>query len=245
MKRIIRSIREIFRPLAQRAWLIAALTSLSTAQAQPPIEKQNPAGLQHAVEQFMQTQTQGLPGEIQIAVNPIDKRLNLAECAAPEVFLPKGSRAWGKTTVGIQCSVPDKWTIYVQTQVKVIADYLVSSTPLPQGRVITAADFTPVKGDLTSLPPGIVTDPGQAIGRTLALSIPSGMPLRQDALKSQSVVQQGQSVRVVSNGPGFQVAADGRALANATEGQVVQARIASGQVVSGVARPGGLIEVSY
>ncbi len=242
MKRVIRSIREAF---TMQAWIFAALACLSTAQAQQSIQKQDPADLQRAVEQFMRTQTQGLPGEIQIAVTPIDKRLNLAECASPQVFLPKGSRAWGKTTVGIQCSTPNKWTIYVQAQVKVIADYLVSSAPLPQGRVISATDFTPIKGDLTSLPPGIVTDPGQAVGRTLSLSIPSGMPLRQDALKTQSVVQQGQSVRVVSNGPGFQVAAEGRALGNATEGQVVQARIASGQVVSGVAKPGGMIEVSF
>jgi len=41
------------------------------------------------------------------------------------------------------------------------------------------------------------------------------------------------------------VSAEGRALANANEGQVVQVKVASGQVVSGIARVGGQIQVGY
>jgi len=38
---------------------------------------------------------------------------------------------------------------------------------------------------------------------------------------------------------------EGKALNNATEGQIAQVRTASGQVVSGVARSPGVVEVSY
>jgi flagella basal body P-ring formation protein FlgA len=58
-------------------------------------------------------------------------------------------------------------------------------------------------------------------------------------------VQQGQSVRVVSSGPGFRVSTEARALNNASEGQIAQARTASGQVVSGIAKAGGVVEVGY
>jgi flagella basal body P-ring formation protein FlgA len=59
------------------------------------------------------------------------------------------------------------------------------------------------------------------------------------------VVQQGQSVRLVSNGNGFSVSSEARAIGNAAEGQVVQVRTPAGAVVSGTARAGGLVEVSF
>ena len=57
---------------------------------------------------------------------------------------------------------------------------------------------------------------------------------------------QNQNVKLISSGRGFSVTADGRALNNAAEGQLVQVRIpASGSVVSGTARAGAIVEVSY
>jgi flagella basal body P-ring formation protein FlgA len=41
------------------------------------------------------------------------------------------------------------------------------------------------------------------------------------------------------------VSSEGKALNNASDGQVVQVRAASGQTISGIARPGGMVEVSY
>jgi flagella basal body P-ring formation protein FlgA len=64
-------------------------------------------------------------------------------------------------------------------------------------------------------------------------------------LRQPLAVQQGQSVKVVSRGPGFLVTADGKAVTNAADGQVAQARLASGQTLSGIARPGGIIEIGY
>ena len=99
--------------------------------------------------------------------------------------------------------------------------------------------------DLTDLPAGILTDPDQAVGRTLAVSLPAARPLRGDMLRQAIVVQQNQSVKVVARGSGFAVANEGRALTNAVAGQVVQVRLANGQIVSGIARAGGSVEVKY
>jgi flagella basal body P-ring formation protein FlgA len=58
------------------------------------------------------------------------------------------------------------------------------------------------------------------------------------------VVRQGQTVKTVSRGAGFSVSSEGRALHNAQEGQIVQVRTPSGQTVSGIARSGGIVEMS-
>jgi flagella basal body P-ring formation protein FlgA len=64
-------------------------------------------------------------------------------------------------------------------------------------------------------------------------------------LRQPMVVRQGQNVRVVSGGAGFQVSGEGRAMANALAGQVVQVRLASGQVISGIAQNDGSIAVAH
>lgn len=226
--------------------LLAALLAFiaTTAIADAPV-RQDHAALRQSIEQFLRTQTAGLPGQVKLSVGQIDPRLNLAACAAPEPFMPGGSRIWGKTTVGIRCAPPSSWTIYVPATVQVMTDYVITAAPLAQGQIIGPNDLAKTRGDLTALPQGIVTDASQAIGRTLAVSLPLGSPLRTDSLRNQQAVQQGQVVRLVSSGAGFRVSAEARALNNANEGQVTQTRTASGQIITGIARAGGMVEVTY
>ena len=88
-------------------------------------------------------------------------------------------------------------------------------------------------------------DADQAVGRTVRFGIAAGQPLRSDQLIAPWAVQQGQTVKTVSRGGGFNVSSEGRALNNAQEGQVVQVRTPSGQTVSGIARAGGIVEIRY
>ncbi|MFZ5511780.1 MAG: flagellar basal body P-ring formation chaperone FlgA [Pseudomonadota bacterium] len=207
--------------------------------------RQEPAEVKRVVEDFLRIQTKGLPGAVSFTVGTIDPNNNLAPCPALEAFSNAGSRPWGRTSVGVRCLVEGGWTLYVPVQVKVVGDYLVTARALPRGHMVSAADLVARRGDLAELPAGVVTDPAQAVGKTLLVGLGSGQLLRSDALRARFVVQQGQTVKVLSRGQGFQVATEGRALNNAAEGQVVQVRTASGQTVSGIARAGGAVEVSY
>jgi flagella basal body P-ring formation protein FlgA len=95
------------------------------------------------------------------------------------------------------------------------------------------------------MPAGILTDPQQAVGKTLGANLGPGQPLRQDMLRSPLVVQQGQQVKVQSSGDGFTVSTEGKALNNANDGQVAQVRTASGRTISGIARAGGIVELRF
>lgn len=226
--------------------LIALFSGPALASASASANgKQDPRLVREAVASFLRAQSAGLPGQAEITLGEIDARINLPSCAALEPALPPGSRAWGNTTVMVTCAVPYPWTIYVRATVKVVADYVVSARPLAQGQTLTAADLATRRGDLTQLPPGIVTDLNQALGRTMSGSIPFGSPLRQDMLRTQVAVTQNQNVKLVSSGRGFSISADGKALASAAEGQVVKVRSMSGLIVSGIARAGAIVEVNY
>jgi len=197
------------------------------------------------ITEFLETQTIGYPGKVSVHAGAIDSNLKLTQCQDVQVFLPTGSRAWGKTSVGVRCNAPTAWTIYVQATVNVVAQYLVAAAPLAQGQSVTSQDLLFESGDLTQLPAGVFTDQAQAIGRTVNISMNAGTVLRQELLKISPVVQQGQTVKLISTGEGFSVSAEGQAMGKANEGQIVQVKVASGQIVSGIAHNGGQIEVGF
>lgn len=212
----------------------------------PVAARQEPGLVKKAVEDFLNIQVKGLPGKVSFTVGHIDPQNNLIPCPDIEVSMPTGARAWGNTNVKVLCRIDGGWSIFVPVRIRVSGDYLVTARPLTQGQIITEADLTKGHGDLANLPSGILTVASQAIGKIVALSIGSGQPLRSELLRQAMVVQQGQGVKVSSKGPGFQVTGgEGRALNNAVDGQVVQVRMANGRVVSGIARAGGVVEVTY
>jgi flagella basal body P-ring formation protein FlgA len=235
--------------LFQFALIALTLTTrIVFAQTSAPVAEaptQDIAQLRTAITQFLSTQAIGLPGKIRVSVGSIDARLKLPACVTPEVFFPAASKAWGRTTVGVRCIAPSSWTIYVAATVHVDGEYVVATTSLSQGQSISQSDVAVVTGDLTRLPHGAITDPSQAIGRTTTSSIALGSPLREDALQNQQAIKQGQAVRVVVNGPGFSVTSEARALNNANEGQLTKVRTPSGQVIIGIAKLGGVIEMVY
>jgi flagella basal body P-ring formation protein FlgA len=229
----------------QSALFIFWLSLTAGAYAEELGPRQDAGAMRKAVEQFLRIQSAGLPGEVSIVVGPVDPHLFLARCPGPEIFLPNGNRAWGKTTVGMRCTEPAHWTVYISATVHVVGDYVAAVTSVAQGQVIGPHDVAIVHGDLTTLPFGVITDLSQAVGLTASRSLPPGIPLRQDSLRIPQAIQQGQIVRLVSSGEGFRVSAEGRALSNASVGQVIQAKTASGQIVSGVAKMGGTLEINY
>jgi flagellar basal body P-ring formation protein FlgA len=223
---------------------LAEPIKLATNQT-PQVVKQDLSILKDKISEYLKIQTTGYPGQVTIQTGAIDNRLKLAPCADVNVFMPRGSRPWGKTSVGLKCMAPSLWTIYVQATVKVNGQYLVAVAPLAQGQIVTDKDVVFETGDLTQLPVGVYTEISQVVGHIVNISMNAGTVLRQDLLKTMPVVQQGQSVMLVTAGEGFSISAEGHAMTKAVEGQVVQVKVANGQVIAGVARADGKVEVNY
>lgn len=198
-----------------------------------------------ALNNFLRAQTQGLPGKVSFRISPLNARTQLPPCDAFEPFIPSGSKLWGKATVGVRCLGPSNWTIYTQVQISVTGNYLVAARSMAAGQVVGATDIVTRSGDLSTLPSTILTDQAQAVGKTVKLGFANGQPLRSDQLIAPWAIQQGQNVKTVYEGDGFNVSGEGKALNNAIEGQVIQVRTSSGQTISGIARAGGTVEVSH
>lgn len=197
------------------------------------------------VVQFALQQGASLPGKTSVTASPLEARLHLPACAAVEYFIPPGTRLWGNSSVGARCAAPSPWTVYVPVMVKVTADIVFAARPLMTGQKLVEADILLKSDDLTQFPAGVITDPQQALGKTAAASVPAGYPLRLDMLRASMVIQQGQSVKIVARGQGFQVNSEGKAQHSAAIGQIVSVRLPSGKIIKGTARENGVVEVPF
>ncbi|VVE88928.1 flagellar basal body P-ring formation chaperone FlgA [Pandoraea bronchicola] len=228
----------------------AANTGVASANAQAPqaapqnSQFQNTEVIRQTAERFLREQTTGLPGRVSVTVgDAVSDRM--PACPVLEPFLPPGARLWGSTTVGVRCSGERPWTLYLQARVSINATYFVAARQINPGETIGPNDLSPRQGDLTLLPRTVATDAGQIVGTVAVNRITSGLPIRSDLLRSAIAVQQGQTVRVVSRGAGFEVSTEGQVLSRASAGDPVQVRTRAGQVVSGTVKTGkgGNVEV--
>jgi len=224
-----------------------ALVLASLAAFSPPAQAagSHPAPLagdaRPVIENFLQNQAAGLSGRVVISIDtPMSGAL--PPCEALEPFLPGGARLWGRVSVGVRCNAGQPWTRYVPTYVAVHGNYYVAARPISAGQVLTPADAAVREGDLTALPRGVVVDAAQFDGVTALNSIASGAPLRRESLRAAIAVQQGQNVRLRARGAGFTVSTEGKAMASAAAGALVQVRTAGGQMLSGIALADGTVE---
>ncbi|MBB3255837.1 flagella basal body P-ring formation protein FlgA [Paraburkholderia bannensis] len=191
---------------------------------------------------YLQQQSAGLPGKVEVSVAPVFPR-GLAACDALEPFMPPGARSFGRTTVGVRCVGAKPWTLYVQGRVVVQITYYVASRQINPGEALSAVDFVPRDGDLSTLPQTVITDPSQANGAIALMRITSGLPLRSDMLRSASSVVIGQTVKVIAVGANFTISSEGSVLNNAAPGQLVRVRTPNGQIISGVVKDAATVQV--
>ncbi|BBI98755.1 hypothetical protein FGKAn22_04480 [Ferrigenium kumadai] len=218
---------------------VSLLLACAVASAAP----QSHAQIRSVADAFVQQQTAALPGKATYKIEEIDRRIALPECARLEAFLPAGSQLIGRTAVGVRCLEQNGWSIFVPVQVRLSLDLLVTTRQLPLGHTLQESDIATQATETSQTASGY-TDPKQVIGKVLRYGITAGQVLREDMLRAPYSVTQGQAVQLTVQGKGFSIRSEGVALNNASEGQPVQVRVAAGRVVSGVARAGGVVEIT-
>lgn len=191
--------------------------------------------------EFLRTQTQNLPGKVSYKVEEVDSRTSFPPCAHLEAFLPTGSSMQGRTSVGVRCNESNGWSLFLPATISITMEMLVSSRPLQQGLVISVGDFNVQSGEITQ--PGTITNESQILGKVLKFSIGAGQLLKQDMFRPPYAVTQGQTVQLIYEGNGIRLRTTAQALNNAAEGQNAQVKVSSGQVINGIAKENGTVEV--
>lgn len=217
--------------------LLALPVTAQDLQSLPAVQK--------AAEDFIREKTAAQPGEYVITASPVDARLKLARCTQLQPFLPSGSRLWGNSSVGVRCLAPQAWSLYVPVQIKVSNQVLVAVRPITSGQQVQPEDVTLETRDITRFAGSALTSLDQVAGRNVVTPVAVGTVLRAEMLRAANVIRQGQTVQLTAKGNGFTVTSEGQAMSNAAVGQVVTVKTRSGQLVKGIARSAGVVEVTF
>lgn len=175
------------------------------------------------------------PGlRMEATVGALDGRLRLAVCGNVEAYIPPGARLWGRSRVGLRCADGmGRWNVSLPVVVKAVGPAWVLKSQISPGAVLGEGDVMEAEVDWAEEPTAILQDRALWLGQTTTRVLVAGQPLRQGMVRPAQVFQPGAQVRVVAQGPGFQVSSDGQALSAGVVGQSARVKMDNGRVTSG------------
>ncbi len=179
----------------------------------------------------------------------LDYRLKLHRCGvALEAYLSPGARLSANTTVGVKCTSPRPWKLFVPVRVGVAANILVAARPLPAGTALTSDDLIVMERDLGTVHGGYLREGESIVGMVLKRRLAEGEPLRNELLKAPNVVRRGQQVTIRSGskeGP-FNIRMSGTALSDGRIGQRIRVKNrSSGRTIEGVIQSSEVIQIGH
>jgi flagellar basal body P-ring formation protein FlgA len=223
---------------------LMVLISYLTIPMEVNANSQNLDHISEQAEQYLRNKF-GNQSDTKIRVQAPQDDIDLPECQKLEFFTSSNpSQMNGNMRVTARCYAPKSWTIYLSANVSQKKTYYISRSRLEPGTIIRETDLTMAKDFPENLPFAVLTDPQLIVGKSVINIIEAGTPMIGPGLKNEYVINFGQIVKISVGGSGFKINTEGKAMNSAVLGQSVQVKMASGQVINGIARSGGLVEVS-
>ncbi|NDF50148.1 MAG: flagella basal body P-ring formation protein FlgA [Betaproteobacteria bacterium] len=226
------------RILLHIAWLIVFLASWSPcwdvhAQTKSQVWE---SAIERAIGE--QSPLAGHPFEIAWPAT----RPNWPDCQDPKVQLSNLAKPVGRIYVSLRCDSP-RWLGSIQPTVSARKRYLAAVRPLSLGSIVSESDLMILEADWSSLPEDVLSDPEQAIGRTISRTVLAGQAIGLNFLRQTAVIKQGERVRVQMVGLNFTVGGEAVAIQQGAVGEAIRVKMASGQVVSATVIRSGLVEI--
>lgn len=210
-------------------WMGILWAVTSAVQAASPLVQQLTLFFQHRDPHYAE----------QMTVEMITAQNYWPPCDTPRFSLAANARRWGRMTVVSHCKTRQ---FLLQVNLKVVGDYYVSRTTIPQGSKVTAAMLAEQRGRIDSLPARAwLTPPPLPL---IALqTIKPGRVLTKNQFRRPWLITRGQPVDIVFEGVGFRASYRATALDNAASGQNVRVRTANGQVIVAKASAQGKVTI--
>lgn len=201
--------------------------------------------IQRAAEAFI---TANLPSDGAkhfVSASSLDARLRLHACAVPlEAFTPHSTDFAARTTVGVRCTAPAPWTLYVPVSIETEVTVLVLRRAVARHARLTTADVEPQVRRVPGTASRFVTDTASLQGHRLRRALPAGSALTVDALTPDILVRRGQQVTLIAQTGGIEIRAQGQALSEGAAHERVRVQnVTSRKVVEGVVESDGIVRV--
>jgi len=233
-------MKQVQSPLLALCALLATSPLSAQLEATQDVERIRSLAAAY-IEAQLQPQTAGATLFVEAAA--LDARLRLPACEAPSAFLPPGAKPGIRTTVGVRCAAPS-WSVYVPVTVETELPVLVLRQPAARGAALTPADVDRQLRRVPGFATLYLTRVESLTGRHLKAAAVPGTALTAELLVNDLLIKRGQRVTLVAATGGFEVRAQGEAIADASpSGRVRVQNLASLKVVEGQAESSNLVRV--
>lgn len=220
---------------------VVLLTPTVNAESLQPL-----AGIEQTAYVFAMNDAQAYYDNPQVIVDAMDKRLRLQACSGNlDAFSTSSANTVGNRTIGIRCSAPTEWTVYVSVKVKVMRPVVVAAKALAANQTLKASDVKIVLQDISELRQGFLLSTDKVLGQQLKYPVAVGTALTSRSLKQQKVVQRGEQVILVAQAGTMEVRMNGMAMEDAILGDKIRVKnSSSNRVVEGVVQAPGIVQVT-
>lgn len=180
----------------------------------------------------------------EIEIGSLDTRLRLAPCQRVEPYLPRGSRLWGRTRIGLRCADgPGGWNVFLPIVVKAWGPAWTVRQPVAPGATLTADDVELTEVDWAEHPSPVLAREEDWLGKEASRGLMPGTVLRQPMVRPTQVFTAGTQVKVVVLQGAVRLAASGQAVSHGYLGQNARVRMPNGKVLSGRVLPNSTVEL--
>ena len=175
----------------------------------------------------------------------LDPRLQLPRCnALLDPYLRPGTKASGRIIVGVRCTGPKPWKVYLPVHVAVMENILVTRRSLPRNHQLQPEDVEISSRDVSGLAGGYVSQTNEIVGHRLKHAVARGVIITPALLQIEVVIRRGQSVTLIVHHESLDIRMSGKALMDGAANQRIKVEnIGSGRVVEGLVRSAEQVEV--
>lgn len=201
--------------------------------------------IEHVAYMYGLSEAQAQYDNPQIAMEPLDARLRLEECAGElNAFSNTHNSGLGNQTIGVKCLSPVAWTVYVPVKVKVFQPVVVARRPLAAKHILSKDDLMIKQQDIASIRQGYLKNTNQAVGQQLKYSVAQGTVINPNGLVTQKLVHRGDQIMLIAKAGSMEVRMSGIALSDAIRGQRIRVKnLSSKRIVEGVVDAPGIVRV--
>jgi len=205
------------------------------------------AAIRSSAQSYVKSLIPSSAGQSTVTVGQLDGRLRLARCPSKDLSasLPAGMSVQARLTVGVSCSGPVHWTVYVPVTVESTIEVLVLTHAVNRDTRLTAVDVTVETRKTAGPGNAYLTQPAELGGRTVKRPLSAGTTLSVDMFTPDLIVHRGQQVTLLSSGGLVEVRANGRAMVDGAAGARIQVQnLSSLRVVEGVVESADMVRVA-
>lgn len=183
---------------------------------------------------------------VSVDIQPIDPRLRLAQCdQALQLQHRPRNRSAGRLTFKVTCDGTESWSIHVPVTVQAFDHVVVSDIPIAKGTHLRVSDLRLELVDISLLHGGYFQSLEALDGFVARRPIPAEQVMTPALVDPAKMINRGEKVVIVAEGPGLSIRATGLAMEDGAFGELVRVRNTStNKVVEGRITAPGLIKVS-